>query len=47
MNKLWYNMKGDKHTVSLKSDGTVVGTGLNYYGTLNFSGWNNIVLKKK
>ena len=33
---------GENHTVGLKSDGTVVVVGSNYYGQLNVSSWSNI-----
>jgi hypothetical protein len=34
---------GYDHTVGLKSDGTVVAVGDNYYGQRNVSGWTDIV----
>ena len=34
---------GYYHTVGLKSNGTVVAVGYNYYGQLNVSSWTNIV----
>ena len=34
---------GDKHTVGLKSDGTVVAVGDNYHGRCDVSGWMDIV----
>ncbi|MEE0914596.1 MAG: TIR domain-containing protein, partial [Ruminococcus sp.] len=38
-----YISAGDHHTVGLKSDGTVVATGYNYYGQCNVSDWSDIV----
>ena len=34
------------HTVGLKSDGTVVAVGDNYYGQCDVSGWKNIMMPK-
>ena len=34
---------GGSHTVGLKSNGTVVGVGYNYWGQLNVGSWSNIV----
>ena len=38
---------GGNHTVGLKSDGTVVAVGNNFYGQCNVSGWTDIKLPKK
>jgi len=34
---------GTLHTVGLKSDGTAVAVGYNYYGECNVTGWTGIV----
>jgi len=34
---------GEEHTVCLKSDGTVIAIGYNYYGQCNVSAWTDIV----
>ena len=34
---------GDRYTVGLRSDGTVVATGDNDYGQCDVSGWTDIV----
>ena len=34
---------GNRHTVALKGDGTVIAVGENYYGQRNVDNWNNIV----
>ncbi|MBR6784800.1 MAG: protein kinase [Clostridia bacterium] len=48
--KLWrYLIKeetvsaGEKHTVGLSSNGTVIATGSNEFGQINVSGWKNII----
>ena len=34
---------GSSHTVGVKSDGTVVAVGYNWYGQLNVDSWTDIV----
>jgi len=34
---------GDRHTVGLKSDGTVVAVGWNAFGQCNVGGWKNVL----
>ena len=34
---------GTNHTVGLRSDGTVVATGYNYYGQCAVGGWTDVV----
>jgi len=44
----WSNLRavaaGDSHTVGLRSNGTVVATGYNYFGQCNVSNWTGIVV---